>query len=140
MPKGRLKLEASSLLIGSKVPAAISSLRNSRTSWRSAWHSGGRRMGSNCRTEAVISVIPFARATPDQMGPFGLGKLLAISRSAYREATNGQSASAPFRATLSPKRTAQTLSLPKSSRQAHSRWVKRCNTCSCVKPMAPWAW
>ena len=45
---------------GSKVPAALSSARNARTSARSASHSGGRRIGSNCRC-AVIARRPGAR-------------------------------------------------------------------------------
>ena len=57
----------------------------------------------------------------------------------HREATSGQNSSAP-RAAASPSAAAHWLSLPKSSRQASSRRVKRCNTCSRVKPMAPCTW
>ena len=54
-----------------------------------------------------------------------------------RAASIGHSPSAPLAATRPPSCTAQALSLPKSSRQAHSRRVKRCSVCSRVKPMAP---
>src|ERR1700743_1652884 len=45
-------------LCGSKVPAAISSARNFRTSLRSFSHSGGRRIGSK-RRAAVMARLDF---------------------------------------------------------------------------------
>src|SRR6476469_8297144 len=38
---------------GSNVPAAISSARNARTSWRSSSHSGGRRIWSKVSAEVM---------------------------------------------------------------------------------------
>jgi hypothetical protein len=95
--KASLKLPSMAPPWGLKVPASISSARNARTSARRAAHSGGRRIGSK-----VSSVF---------------------MRPPYRAASMGQSASAPLAATSCPSFTAHTLSLPKSSRQAHSRRV-----------------
>src|SRR5262249_30066713 len=52
----------------------------------------------------------------------------------HRAASMGHSSSAPLAATMAPSSAAHALSLPKSSRQAHSRRVKRCSVCSRVKP------
>src|SRR5579863_202518 len=41
-------------LCGSKVPAAISSARNARTSLRSSTHSFGRRIGSKRRAAVIL--------------------------------------------------------------------------------------
>src|SRR6476620_115269 len=70
---------------------------------------------------------------------FALGRQahLVELQSAHRDATNGQKSSAPAFATRRPNSAAHQLSLPKSSRQPSMRNVKRCNTCSCGKPMAP---
>src|SRR5579872_2010979 len=53
----------------------------------------------------------------------------------HRDATHGQNSSAPRQAARLPSSFAQWLSLPKSSRQDSMRNVKRCNTCSWVKPI-----
>src|SRR5262249_19378476 len=54
-----------------------------------------------------------------------------LQRTVHRAATSGQSSSAPRSAPRLPSSAAHTLSLPKSSRHARSRSVKRCRTCSC---------
>src|SRR6516165_3811256 len=63
--------------------------------------------------------------------------LIELQFPAHRDATIGQNSSAPHLATCRPSSAAQKLSLPKSSRQASVRSVKRCKTCSFVNPMAP---
>src|SRR6516225_9931028 len=63
--------------------------------------------------------------------------LIELQFPAHRDATIGQNSSAPHLATCLPSSTAQKHSLPKSSRQASVRSVKRCKTCSLVNPMAP---
>src|SRR5665647_3082652 len=93
-------------LNGLKVPAAISSARNARTSLRNFSHSGGRRIGSKRRAAVMLEVSTFVQANlvSDQ-----------------REATSGHNSSAPRAATSLPSSTAQKLSEPKSSRQASAR-------------------
>src|SRR6185295_12501827 len=56
---------------------------------------------------------------------------IEVERAAHRAATSGQSSSAPCCATRRPSSAAHRLSLPKSSRQASRRRVKRCRMCSC---------
>src|SRR5215468_5866231 len=59
---------------------------------------------------------------------------------AHRAASIGHSASAPRAATQLPSRAAHAVSLPWSSRHAHSLRVKRCSGCSVENPIAPWTW
>src|SRR5262249_44869372 len=63
--------------------------------------------------------------------------LVEVQIGAHRAATIGQNSSAPRVAMCLPSSAAHQLSFPKSSRQASMRVVKRCSTCSLVKPMAP---
>src|SRR5262245_30974131 len=63
--------------------------------------------------------------------------LIEVQVGAHRDATNGQNSSAPCLAIRLPSSAAQKLSLPKSSRHASRRNVKRCRMCSSVKPIAP---
>ena len=80
---------------GSNVPAAISSARNARTSWRSASHSGGRRIWSNCRLAVIAhatsgqnSSAPRARDVLAELGrPIALvAEIVAPGEHAQREA------------------------------------------------------
>ena len=101
---------------------------------------------------AVAGPVGHEGAGGDFLGDEGahlFAQLLAFGRQAdliecevgahrfYRAASIGQNWLAPCAATISPSAAAQWLSLPKSSRQASRRSVKRCSTCSLVKPMAP---
>src|SRR4029077_1982066 len=63
--------------------------------------------------------------------------LIELQIRTHRAATIGQNSSAPCLATRLPSSAAQKISLLKSSTQASIRSVKRCKTCSLVKPIAP---
>src|ERR1700752_1396227 len=58
-------------LNGEKVPAAISSARNARTSLRSSTHLGGRRIGS--KRSAAVMVSSLSKSARGHQGPQFVG-------------------------------------------------------------------
>src|SRR5262245_58230488 len=56
---------------GLKVPASISSAKNARTSWRSAWHSGGRRIASKVSSVAMPVSSALGQHRPQAIGAVG---------------------------------------------------------------------
>src|SRR5664279_3960239 len=56
-------------LNGLKLPAAISSARKARTSWRNCWHSGGRRIGSKRRAAVMGNLFPSVKLSSENIWP-----------------------------------------------------------------------
>jgi hypothetical protein len=86
---------------------------------------GLERAGGALGGEELADFLPQAHAFRRQ--PDGI----EVERCVHRAAMSGQSSSAPCCATRLPSSAAHRLSLPKSSRQASRRSVKRCRMCSC---------
>src|SRR6266852_8097646 len=55
-------------LRGLKVPAAISSRRKARTSWRSSLHSGGKSTGSKWKLMAIVASRSLGDERPQRVG------------------------------------------------------------------------
>src|SRR6201993_582807 len=70
-------------LCGSKVPAAISSARNARTSLRSLTHSLGRRIGSKRRAAVILNYsdkLTRGHQRPQLVGAVGGDALAEFNR------------------------------------------------------------
>src|SRR5688572_8317920 len=65
---------------GLNVPASISWARNARTSWRSAWHSGGRRIASKVSSVAMPVSLAFRKHGPQPIGALGGDQLAELDR------------------------------------------------------------
>src|SRR5262245_62057769 len=65
---------------GLNVPASISLARKARTSSRSAWHSGGRRIASNVRSVAIYPPSPCRQHRPQAIGAVGRDQPAELDR------------------------------------------------------------